>query len=462
MLSARLALPLAAVLALPPAFAACSFLVEDSIEQCQTDGQCNRLRTGFVCDTSEGVCVRSDDLGLCARADKPSEELPAEITRSTTLYCSKNYQLNGYVRVLPGAKIVADGKPDAPIVFTSASDRPTRGEWGGVAILGNAPINLRDALGNPILGELDGVTEPINYGGGDRDDDSGIFRFVRIEYSGFRLAAGLEVNGLTLAGVGQRTVVDSVQVRETLDDCFAFSGGTVNAKHLICQHGGDDGFDLEQGYQGKLQFLVFQQDPVEPGEFLPNGLEAENADDEALFEPITSPTVYNATLCGRGPASSIDLEHYGVLLRDATRGRFANLIVSGFDAGFGLGGAVSANNTGDGLLDVSAALFFDNITSQLANNEVAGGEGKVRDDDGGFDESAWITGRPGTGTQKPAAFGDCFDATALRLRPSAALADGAATPPSDGFFDASATYYGAFRDENDDWASGPWVVWTGE
>jgi hypothetical protein len=493
--SARLVLGLAA-LALSPALAACSFLVEDSIQQCSTDRECDRLRDGYVCDLAQNLCVRGSTQGAggggpgaCNVANKEVEELSGDIDRNRTLVCSKDYILSGYVKVLdgvtlgiqpgtrirgrgsvgvdqppgtlivlPGGKLEANGQADLPIVFTSASDAPNRGDWGGVALLGNAPLNLRDAQGNPLLGELDGVTETINYGGLDRDDSSGILKYVRIEYAGLSLTFGSELNGLTLAGVGRRTVIDYVQVRETIDDCFAISGGTVDVKHLICQRGGDDGFDLEQGYQGRMQFLVMQQD-LDGGAFLPNGIEAENDPNVRTAEPYTEPTVYNATLCGRGPQSTKALEQYGVLLRQGTRGHFFNLLVSGYDAGLDLADPETIDNAKANTLELSSSIFFENLNANPAYGETPAGADRLADDDGGFDESEWVTARAGNGTERPAGFDDCFDPKALRLRPTNALTNGAATPPSDGFFDTTAAYYGAFRNESDNWASGAWVVW---
>src|SRR5687767_3130776 len=114
--SARLALVLAALAALaaPAALAACSFLVEDSIEQCQNDGDCSDLRGGYVCDRAQNVCVRdsssaggggSGDPALCASANKETEELTGEIRLNRTLFCSKDYILSGYVKVLDGVTL---------------------------------------------------------------------------------------------------------------------------------------------------------------------------------------------------------------------------------------------------------------------------------------------------------------------------------------------------------------------
>jgi hypothetical protein len=111
------------------------------------------------------------------------------------------------------------------------------------------------------MGRIEGITSGGEYGGDQEDDSSGILSHVRIEYSGTEIAPNNEINGLTLGGVGRGKVIDHVQVRHTADDCFEFFGGTVDAKYLVCQHPGDDAFDWDYGYTGRLQFLLLQSEP---------------------------------------------------------------------------------------------------------------------------------------------------------------------------------------------------------
>src|SRR5262249_53875604 len=148
------------------------------------------------------------------------------------------------------------------------------GDWGGLLLLGQAPTNLRDQGGAPARGKVEGIAAGVSYGGLRPEDDSGVLSYVRIEYSGVEIAPGNEINGPPLAGVGRGPQIDHVQVRHTADDCFEFFGGTVNARYLICQHPGDDGFDWDLGYQGKLQFLLLKEDPVQDNDS--NGFEGDN------------------------------------------------------------------------------------------------------------------------------------------------------------------------------------------
>lgn len=347
--------------------------------------------------------------------------------------------------VKPGAKIHARGTADEPIVFTSQGEPGDRaaGDWGGVILLGKAPINVEGGKAN-----VEGITgEGTEYGGDDPEDNSGVLEYVRIEYSGILLSQDNEVNGLTFAGVGSGTKVDHVMVHHTLDDCFEFFGGTVNAKHLICARNGDDGIDWDLGYRGKLQFVVVQQDPSVADDT--NGFEGDNDGDGSLNEPRSEPTIYNATLCGKN--KDVDKQQYGMLLRKGTRAHIFNTIVTGFEAGVDIRDAETE-------VEIASSIFFGNIEANIAYDEAdteAATESKLDDDDdGGLDEVAWFEGEASNSVLDPR-IADCFGATP-DFRPAATLTENAATPPDDGFFDTEARYIGAFK-AGDTWATGAWV-----
>jgi len=173
---------------------------------------------------------------------------------------------NGALIVTRGAKIIADGTADKPIVFTSEAATPQRGDWAGVAIMGQAPTNSA-FNGVDGVGELEGGVNTSDglglYGLGATSnlaDNSGILRYVRIEYAGFAFLPDKEINGLTFAGVGNQTVVDYVQVSYANDDSFEWFGGSVNCKHLISFRTLDDDFDTDNGYSGKVQFGISLRD----------------------------------------------------------------------------------------------------------------------------------------------------------------------------------------------------------
>jgi len=417
----------------------------------------------------------------CNAKNKPLVELTGEIGEDATLDCTRDYlirftasvapgvtltiepgttlhgdaETRGVLLVQPGARLMAEGTRDAPIVFTS--DRPEgqrkAGDWGGLIVLGLAPINLRDAAGKPTTGRVEGLNNGGEYGGSNPQDSSGVISFVRIEYSGTEIAPNNEVNGLTLAGVGRGTRIHHVQVRHTADDCFEFFGGTVDARHLICQHPDDDAFDWDYGYTGRLQFLVAQSSP-EPKEGS-HGFEGDNDPRSSQNEPISAPTIYNVTLCGKNRTMEAK-EHYGALLRRGTRGRIRNAIFTGFGAGLDVQDAVTKPN-------IAASIFFGNLVYNLGYPESAEYKRTERllyDDDQGFDEVLYLT-NPGLRiSERDPGLGGCFEGERPNFKPRAALIENAAEPDADGFFDTRAVFVGAFRDQSDDWDQGDWVSWA--
>ena len=196
----------------------------------------------------------------------------------------------------PGAKIIAEGTVDKPIVFTSDKEPGKRltGDWGGLIICGNARVNRTNQPtieGGP--GTLYGNTTSDEFNA----ESSGKLKYVRIEFAGYPLEPDKEINGLTFGGVGSGTEVEFVQVSFSNDDSYEWFGGTVNAKHLIAYKGWDD-FDTDFGYTGKLQFLLSVRDKNIADTSDSNGFESDNDGDGSSNTPLTKPVFSNVTLIG--------------------------------------------------------------------------------------------------------------------------------------------------------------------
>jgi len=157
--------------------------------------------------------------------------------------------------VMPGGKIYAVGTADKPIVFTSRKATPAAGDWAGVVIFGKAPVSTTDRT------QSFEADANLRYGGNVADDSSGILKYVRIEYAGWEVATDKELNALTLGGVGSKTVVDYIQAHEGSDDAIEFFGGTVNVSHSVATAYHDDGWDIDEGWQGKIEFGINIQGP---------------------------------------------------------------------------------------------------------------------------------------------------------------------------------------------------------
>ena len=195
----------------------------------------------------------------------------------------------------PGAKIIAEGTVDKPIVFTSDKEPGKRvtGDWGGLIICGNARVNRTNQPtieGGP--GTHYGNTTSDEFNG----ESSGKLKYVRIEFAGYPLEPDKEINGLTFGGVGSGTEVEFVQVSYSNDDSYEWFGGTVNAKHLIAYKGWDDDFDTDYGYTGKLQFLLSVRDKDIADTSDSNGFESDNDGDGSTNTPFTKPVFSNVTL----------------------------------------------------------------------------------------------------------------------------------------------------------------------
>jgi hypothetical protein len=235
--------------------------------------------------------------------------------------------------------------------------------------------------------------------------------------------------------VGKGTRVDSVQVRHASDNCFVMNGGSFDAKHLVCQQAFDEQFEIGQGYAGRLQFLFGQK--VSPGDGH-NGILVDGEN--------TAPVIYNATLCGQARAENVG--GHGLALRNNVKVDVNDLVVMGWLSGLD----VQSGNVGAPLL-VRSSVFFENALNPVSNED--GGAGPLSNDDNGFDELRLF--QDGGNVATNPAVVDCHGATAPKPWPSTPLTAGARTPPSDGFFDVTATHIGAFRDANDTWMTGAWV-----
>lgn len=178
--------------------------------------------------------------------------------------------------IAKGAKINATGTAEKPIIFTSLSDNLTEGSmnsedsglWGGVILLGDAPISLMDEEKSTFYIGLDPYSENSFYGGDNAEDNSGVMEYVSIRHGGTYIGTGSESNGLTLCGVGSKTKIDNIEIFANLDDGIEFFGGTVNASNLIVHNAGDDGIDIDEGYTGTISNFV-----VELGPTSDNGIE---------------------------------------------------------------------------------------------------------------------------------------------------------------------------------------------
>ena len=297
-----------------------------------------------------------------------TETLPAVISSDLTLSNNTDYIMNGQVYVknnatltIPagvtvsvmkneardkkgvlvitkGSKLIVNGTIDKPVIFTSAATTKAPGDWGGIILLGKAPINVPAKIENVAGLPVSADTE---YGGAIPDDNSGSISFLRMEYSG-----GInpenedewaldEASGLLMAAVGSGTKIDNVMVEHSKDDGFQFVGGTVNVTHLISYNNGDDDFDFDHGYTGKLQFIIAYRSQLPSTRGLrSNGMESYNDEVPTTNPPLTKPIISNMTIIGPQGSEGLKTDlNQGVYIRKGTRFIMQNSIIAEYSQG---------------------------------------------------------------------------------------------------------------------------------
>jgi hypothetical protein len=166
-----------------------------------------------------------------------------------------------------GGKLMAEGTSASPIIFTSLVDEIEPGQvaspnlepelnglWGGLIVLGNAPISA-DAASVQIEGIPASDANGL-YGGTDAADNSGVIKYVSIRHGGANIGEGNEINGLTLGGVGSGTIIENVEIVANQDDGIEWFGGSVSVKNAIIWNTGDDAVDTDQAWSGTLDNFI--------------------------------------------------------------------------------------------------------------------------------------------------------------------------------------------------------------
>lgn len=256
----------------------------------------------------------------------------------------------GTLIIEQGAKLIAEGTIDHPIVFTSnfAPGSRAYGDWGGVILCGKAMIN---SPGGTAIIE-GGPTS--TYGGSDNADNSGSLKFIRIEFPGIPFVPDKEINGLTFGGVGSGTQIDYIQVSYSGDDSYEWFGGSVNCRHLIAYRGWDDDFDTDNGFSGMIQFGVSLRDKdiADPGSGS-NGYESDNDANGSANTPVTSCILVNMSVFGPEYTLNTSVNSNfkrAMHLRRNTSLNSYNSIFTGWPTGLFLDGTATQANATSGKL----------------------------------------------------------------------------------------------------------------
>lgn len=377
-----------------------------------TTGQAYRFR--ITATNGDRRSTASNPSALVTVPDEIFSVITSDITSNRRFHADTTYVLSGFIKVtsgntltidpgtkivgdfevpgsslfiLRGGRIMAEGTRERPIVFTS--ERPVGqrqpGDWGGIIMIGNGIINRQGST------QIEGTGTPANinpaqfyHGGNDNNDNSGVLRYVRIEFAGYPTAPNEELNSLTMAAVGAGTTIEYVQVLQGLDDSFEWFGGAVNGRYLVSYESADDHFDASEGYIGRNQFLIAFQSirpEARPGlaggvasdpQMIENdGCWAENCAagdaNRSASQPYTVPVFANFTLVG-APQGAWETTggNYGMMLRRGVGGLYVNGVVTRLSReGISLRGAQTMARHDEGNLRIRNIYF-----SQVGGNGI--------------------------------------------------------------------------------------------
>jgi hypothetical protein len=405
-------------------------------------------------------------------------DLPANITENRTLTSDNAYSIRGIVTVRnnatltiepgtviigqPGSqppsvllvanngKIMAEGTRSRPIIMTSSQPigRRQRGDWGGLVMLGQAPIN--DPAGFLTIEGLPELPE-TRYGGTDANHSCGSLKYVRVEFAGALLRPNEETNSITWGGCGKGTKGEYLQAHYGLDDAFEWFGGTNDAKYLVGTYTADDFIDGQVGWSGRLQHGVM----VANDDLSNRGIEMDNYERNFAARPLGKPTMYNLTFVGGGARGFDEADSPCLYFRRGAGGSYNNMLCYNWITRT-VGGANIADsiqpNIASGDFTINGVLSWNNgfNTTPAAP---ATTDGQVV-----ADFRALLSGAAAqllisdTLLRRPL---ERSDPDFRPLTGSPVFRANWVQPPDDGFFDQWATWIGGFGDHDwtEEWAS---------
>jgi len=258
---------------------------------------------------------------------------------------------NAVIVVERGGRMMSVGRRDLPIVYTCDEQvgNRTSGCWAGLIVLGAAPENFE---GEPVAEGVIPASRPV-YGGDQEDDDSGVYKYTRVEFAGVDFSNEIQPNAFGFHGVGSSTEICYIQAHEGEDDGIEFFGGTASMNHFVSDGSKDDSLDSALGWTGYAQFGFILQDSVEAD----SGYEGDSNENGFDNLPRNDPKMYNITFWGTFEGSR------GYRTRRGHAGTLQNAII----ANFGNDG-YEGNN--DSFADVDSVIFWNNregVTSSVAD-----------------------------------------------------------------------------------------------
>ena len=400
---------------------------------------------GLLYSLGGRVDVGTDLSAATATAPSGVSAVTLTINPGVVIYANTGVS---WLSVNRGNKIYAVGTETAPIVFTSRDNvlglvtDDSQGQWGGVVLLGRAPITDCTVAPAATPGtvacerQTEGAVDPAYFGGATPADNSGTMRYVQIRYSGYVLSGNSELQSLTLGGVGSGTTIDHIHTHNSSDDAMEAFGGRVNMKYMVFTGADDDNLDLDTGYQGALQYVI----AVQKASGAPDSIiELDSANALESQTPRTLLKLSNFTFVHKSSLAN----GAAMLLRGAADAQIMNGVVTTPVPCLRLNGTNIL--TADALIEKLGPPVFNSVAMQCGAPTYVG-TGSVT--------LQQVTDVFNAGTNNTAAFTSTLSSVFINgANETARTAFNAKTV--DAYFDTT-TYIGAVKDAADTW----YAKWT--
>jgi hypothetical protein len=387
------------------------------------------------------------DVGL-DRGAAPTADAPVVLTIRPGVVVYANTGVS-WLAVNRGNRISAVGSATSPIIFTSrdnvlglATD-DSQGQWGGVVLLGRAPITDCTVAPAATPGSVncerqtEGAVDPAYFGGATPDDNSGTMSYVQIRYSGYVLSGDSELQSLTLGGVGSATKIDHIHSHNSSDDAFENFGGRVSLRYMVLTGADDDNIDVDTGWQGTIQYLIAVQKTSGAADSI---IELDSANALESQTPRTNLKMANFTFVHRNASNG---NQAAILMRGGADATLINGVLTTPTACLRLNGANTL--TANPAIEKLGPPVFTSVAFQCGATQFVGSGGVT---------AQQVATVFNAGTQVTASFTATLANTFVNGVNETAHT---ATDPksADASFDTTA-YVGAVKDANDTWYAG----WT--
>lgn len=332
--------------------------------------------------------------------NKPTQILSGDITKDTKLYKKDIYLLlgdvfvtdsttltiepgtviigdfntKGSLTISKGSTIIANGTSTDPIVFTSSRSIKKPGDWGGIFILGDAPTNKFNGEASLNYGLMASATTNVNYGGYNIESYSGILSYVRIEFAGKRTKDHGYFNGLTLAGVGQKTTINNVMVSYCKGNSFNILGGNVYLDKLVSLKSNIHDYEFNDGAQCKISNSLAVKSPYISGAEASkcmNILAYDFQEQADLTKLQTSVSAENLTLVNISKDLNYDIKiglvNEAIFIADHTSFSINKSVISGFNPAAILDNKIKLNNENLNNIKFTNS-YFNNCNGNIFKN----------------------------------------------------------------------------------------------